>query len=76
MGNVIRNGNIVDFVRDGHAWFQCTQCGAETTILKWDFDHERNFEVINNERTISSISSFVEQHKLCKPSTIQTELPL
>lgn len=66
--------NVQDFVRDGHAWFKCTQCGAETTILKWDFDHERGYEVINNLKTASSIASFVEQHKLCKPSIVQVEI--
>lgn len=70
----MKKGNVIDFVRDGHAWLKCAQCGAETTIIKWDFDHDRGFEVINHDRTISSIASFHSQHMLCKPSTLQTDL--
>jgi hypothetical protein len=67
-------GNVKDFVRDGHAWFKCLECGAETTILKWDFDHQRGFEVINNDRTVDNIVSFSTKHRLCKSETVQTDL--
>lgn len=65
---------IEDFVRDGHAWFRCSKCGSETTILKWDFDHVLGYPVINNEKTKSSIESFVTTHTLCKSATIQSEI--
>lgn len=67
-------GNIQDFVRDGTAWFRCTQCGAETTIIKWDFDIDRRIELVNHDKTAASIQAFVAQHTLCKPPSIQTAL--
>lgn len=65
---------ITDFVRDRQAYFKCTECGAESMILKYEISKHYNFPVINHEKTISEIESFKTQHAICKPVHVQLEL--
>jgi hypothetical protein len=62
---------IKDFVRDHVAWLSCSECGAETTILKYHFDGVYNFPTIDHEQTESNLHAFVMKHSLCKATTEQ-----
>lgn len=65
---------IKDFVRDNHARLTCTECGAETVILKYSFDHRYGFHRINTEATKNNIDVFYAKHALCKNTGKQTDL--
>ncbi len=63
---------IKDFVRDGHAYLRCDQCGAETPIIKLF----AGIGTYNIDRTlcISHLEVFHNQHILCKHLGIQLEI--
>jgi hypothetical protein len=61
-------------VKNGHAIFYCTECGAETTILKYSFVPQYDFPVIDHDKTIASIEAFHVQHALCKTTEKQLTL--
>lgn len=65
---------IIDFVRDGHAWVKCDQCGHEMTILKYEFSKVYNFPVINHEKTTTELDAFYATHLLCKQNSKQLRI--
>lgn len=57
---------ITNFVRDNVAYIKCTECGAESPILKYVFSHVYDFPVISNEKTVEDFHAFSTLHRLCK----------
>jgi hypothetical protein len=67
---------VTDKVKNGVAIFYCTECGAETTILKYSFVPQYDFPVIDHDKTISSIESFHLKHALCKDESKQLTIEI
>ena len=65
---------VKDFVRDGMAWLGCSECGAETTIIKYKIVPQYKFPIIDHEATHAILNNFPLKHAICKKETIQSEM--
>jgi hypothetical protein len=65
---------ITDFVRGEQAYLRCTECGAESIILKYELSDKYNFPIINNEKTIEGVHAFKTKHALCRNPNTQLKL--
>lgn len=65
---------VKDFVKDGMAWLGCSECGAETTIIKYKLVPQYKFPIIGHDATLATMINFPLKHAICKQETIQSEI--